>query len=129
MCCEDQITWAEPVSAQGHFGDDLRRCMSDHWACLGAQYEFLPRRGNRVTLAPEQDRHGIPVAPFSQSPGDNDRRLMTAAREAMESILKAAGPNEVITIARFAPCARPTSPDSVCPDGATELCHPWHRHA
>lgn len=98
------ITWAEHVSAQGHYGDDLRRYMSDypHWACLGALCEFLPRADNRVTLASEKDRHGMPVAHFSYSQGDNDRMLIQAATEVMESLLTAAGADEVITIDRFA---------------------------
>ena len=50
--------------------------MSDyvHWACLGALCEFLPQPDNRVTLAEEKDRHGLPVARFSYSQCDNDRR-------------------------------------------------------
>lgn len=98
------ITWAEHVSAQGHWGADLRRYMSDfpHWACLGALCEFLPLEGNRVTLAAEMDRHGLPVAKFSYSQCDNDRQLMIAAQSVMEKILTAAGADEVITINRFA---------------------------
>jgi choline dehydrogenase-like flavoprotein len=98
------ITWAEHVSAQGHFGADLRRYMSDyvHWACLGALCEFLPLPHNRVTLAAEKDSHGLPVANFSYTMGDNDRALMTAATAVMEDILKAAGADEVMTIQRFA---------------------------
>ncbi|GAB3083691.1 GMC family oxidoreductase [Pedococcus soli] len=98
------ITWAEHVSAQGHFGTDLRRYMSDypHWACLGALCEFLPRPDNRVTLSDERDRQGLPVAHFSYSQGDNDRMLLKAAGEVMESILRAAGAGEVITINRYA---------------------------
>jgi choline dehydrogenase-like flavoprotein len=78
--------------------------MSDypHWACLGALCEFLPLEGNRVTLAEETDRHGIPVARFSYSQCGNDRQLMSAAQEAMERILTAAGAEEVITINRYA---------------------------
>lgn len=98
------ITWAEHVAAQGHWGTDLRRYMSDypHWACLGALCEFLPLEGNRVTLAEETDRHGLPVARFSYSQCDNDRQLMDAAQGVMERILRAAGADEVITIKRFA---------------------------
>jgi choline dehydrogenase-like flavoprotein len=98
------ITWAEHVAAQGHWGGNLRRYMSDyvHWACLGALCEFLPRPGNRVTLADEKDRHGLPVARFSYSQGDNDKQLMNAARKVMEDILRAAGADEVITINRYA---------------------------
>jgi choline dehydrogenase-like flavoprotein len=98
------ITWAEHVAAQGHWGEDLRRRMSDyvHWACLGALCEFLPQADNRVTLSEEKDRHGLPVARFSYSQCDNDRRLVRAAQSVMEDILKAAGADEVITIDRYA---------------------------
>jgi choline dehydrogenase-like flavoprotein len=98
------ITWAEHVAAQGHWGANLRRYMSDyvHWSCLGALCEFLPRPENRVTLADEKDRHGLPVAKFSYSQGDNDKQLMRAAQTVMEDILHAAGAGEVITIQRYA---------------------------
>jgi choline dehydrogenase-like flavoprotein len=98
------ITWAEHVAAQGHWGRALREYMSDyvHWSCLGALCEFLPLAGNRVTLADEQDRHGLPVAQFSYSQCDNDKQLMGAARDVMERILRAAGADEVITINRYA---------------------------
>ncbi|MDQ0769271.1 choline dehydrogenase-like flavoprotein [Pseudarthrobacter defluvii] len=98
------ITWAEHVAAQGHWGAALRRYMSDypHWACLGALCEFLPLEGNRVTLADETDRNGIPVACFSYSQCGNDRQLMSAAQQVMERILTAAGAEEVITINRYA---------------------------
>ncbi|WP_154605240.1 GMC family oxidoreductase [Arthrobacter sp. AQ5-05] len=98
------ITWAEHVMAQGHWGPALRNYMSDyvHWACLGALCEFLPQAENRVTLANETDRHGLPVARFSYSQCENDRALMNAAQEKMELILTAAGADEVITIDRYA---------------------------
>jgi choline dehydrogenase-like flavoprotein len=98
------ITWAEHVAAQGHWGQALREYMSDyvHWSCLGALCELLPLPENRVTLADETDRLGLPVASFSYSRCDNDRRLMRAAQEVMESILRAAGADEVITIDRYA---------------------------
>jgi choline dehydrogenase-like flavoprotein len=98
------ITWAEHVAAQGHWGAALREYLSDyvHWACLGALCEFLPQPGNRVTLDEEQDRHGLPVARVSYSQCDNDRQLVTAARDVMERLLRAAGADEVITIERYA---------------------------
>ena len=98
------ITWAEHVAAQGHWGTALREYMSDyvHWSCLGALCEFLPRAENRVTLSDETDRHGLPVAHFSYSQGDNDKQLMKAAQSVMEDILHAAGADEVITIGRYA---------------------------
>ena len=98
------ITWAEHVAAQGHWGADLRNYMSDyvHWSCLGALCEFLAQSENRVTLADEKDRHGLPVANFSYSMCDNDTALMDAAQSVMEDILHAAGADEVMTIQRFA---------------------------
>ena len=98
------ITWAEHVAAQGHWGEPLREYMRDyvHWACLGALCELLPQPDNRVTLADEKDRHGLPVAHFSYSQCENDRQLVTAARSSMETILRAAGAEEVMTIERYA---------------------------
>jgi choline dehydrogenase-like flavoprotein len=98
------ITWAEHVCAQGHWGADLRAYMRDyvHWCCLGALCEFLPQAENRVTLAEEKDRNGLPVAQFAYSQCDNDRGLMTAAQDVMERLLQAAGASDVITIKRYA---------------------------
>jgi choline dehydrogenase-like flavoprotein len=98
------ITWAEHVAAQGHWGAPLREYMRDyvHWATLGALCEYLPQADNRVTLADEKDRHGLPVAHFSYSQCDNDRQLTKAATASMETILKAAGASEVMTIDRYA---------------------------
>lgn len=98
------ITWAEHVLAQGWWGARFRDYMSDyvHWATLGALCEFLPRRDNRVTLADEVDRNGLPVAHFAYSQCDNDRQLVAAATGVMEKILKAAGAEEVMTINRYA---------------------------
>jgi choline dehydrogenase-like flavoprotein len=98
------ITWAEHVSAQGHWGADLREYMSDyvHWSTLGALCEFLPQAENRVTLAEQTDRHGLPVAEFSYTQCDNDKALMRAAQTVMEDLLHAAGATEVMTIDRAA---------------------------
>jgi choline dehydrogenase-like flavoprotein len=98
------ITWAEHVAAQGHWGRSLREYISDyvHWSCLGALCEFLPLPDNRVTLAQEKDRYGLPVAHFSYSQCGNDRALTKAAQSVMEDLLHAAGADEVITINRYA---------------------------
>lgn len=98
------ITYAEHVVAQGHWGEVLRAYMRDyvHWAVLGALCEFLPRYENAVTLAEEKDRHGLPVANFSYTQGENDRKITKAAQQVMESILEAAGAEEVMTIERYA---------------------------
>ena len=98
------ITWSEHVVAQGHWGEVLREYMRDyvHWASLGALCEFLPEKDNRVTLADENDAHGLPVAHFSYSQTDNDRSLMKAATAVMVQILEASGAEETVTINRFA---------------------------
>ncbi|HUZ88268.1 MAG TPA: GMC family oxidoreductase [Candidatus Acidoferrales bacterium] len=98
------ITWAEHVVAEGHWGDVLREYMRDyvHWTTLGALCEFLPQPGNRVTLAAETDRHGLPVAHLSYSQCDNDRAQMKRAQDVMEQILRAAGATETVTIKRYA---------------------------
>ncbi len=98
------IAYAEHVAAQGHWGSVLREYMRDyvHWATIGALCEFLPQYDNHVSLAEQTDRHGLPVAKFSYSQCNNDRKLMTAARASMETILRAAGAEEVITIERYA---------------------------
>jgi len=98
------ITFAEHVAAQGHWGAVLREYMRDyvHWAALGALCEFLPRYENSVTLSDRTDRHGLPVAEFSYSQCDNDRRLLEAAQGTLETILEAAGAQEVMTINRYA---------------------------
>jgi choline dehydrogenase-like flavoprotein len=98
------ITWAEHVMAQGYWGPAFRNYMSDyvHWSCLGALCEFLPQADNRVTLAGEKDRNGIPVAHFSYSQCENDKQLVEAATDAMTRILRGAGADEVITIQRYA---------------------------
>ena len=98
------ITYAEHVTAQGHWGSALREYMRDyvHWATLGALCEYLPLPDNRVTLAEQKDRYGLPVAQFSYSQCDNDRALTKAATAVMEDILHAAGASETITIDRYA---------------------------
>ena len=98
------ITWAEHVVAEGHWGDVLREYMRDyiHWATIGVLCEFLPLADNRVTLADEHDRHGLPVAKFTYSQCDNDKALMQAGRDAMQRILEAAGAQDVVTIERYA---------------------------
>jgi choline dehydrogenase-like flavoprotein len=98
------ITWAEHVVAEGHWGSVFREYMRDyvHWATLGALCEFLPLADNRVTLSEEKDRYGLPVARFSYSQCDNDRKLIKAATKTMSEILDAAGAEDAVTIKRYA---------------------------
>jgi choline dehydrogenase-like flavoprotein len=98
------IVFAEHVVAQGHWGEPLREYMRDyvHWATFGALCEFLPLPDNRVTLADEVDRHGLPVANFSYTQCDNDKELVKAATRVMTDLHLAAGAEEAITIDRYA---------------------------
>ncbi|MGZ4125138.1 MAG: GMC family oxidoreductase [Actinomycetota bacterium] len=98
------IGWAEHVAAEGHWGAPLREYMRDyvHWSVLGVLCEFLPRAENRVTLAEEVDRRGMPVAHFAYSQGDNDRAMMKESVRVMTEILEAAGAQDTVTIERYA---------------------------
>jgi choline dehydrogenase-like flavoprotein len=98
------IAFAEHVTAEGHWGEPLREYMRDyvHWATYGALCELLPHADNRVTLADQTDRHGLPVAELSYSQSDNDRALIQAATGMMKDMHRAAGAEEVITIQRYA---------------------------
>jgi choline dehydrogenase-like flavoprotein len=98
------ITWSEHIVAEGHWGEVLREYMRDyvHWTSLGTLCEFLPLAHNRVTLAEEKDAHGLPVAHFSYSQCENDRKLMRAATQVMCEILDAAGAEDMVTINRYA---------------------------
>ncbi|WP_420093204.1 GMC family oxidoreductase [Mycolicibacterium sphagni] len=119
------ITWAEHVSAQGHWGKTLREYMRDyvHWATLGALCELLPQPDNRVTLADETDRHGLPVAHFAYSQCDNDRQLIDAATAVMQDILRAAGAEEVITIERYAHLVGGARMAACAQDGVVDAEH------
>jgi choline dehydrogenase-like flavoprotein len=98
------IVFAEHVTAQGHWGGVLREYMRDyvHWATFGALCELLPLADNRVTLAEQTDRNGIPVARVSYTKCENDEALIKAARQTMTEMHLAAGAEEAITIERYA---------------------------
>ena len=75
------ITWAEHVTAQGHWGEPLREYMRDyvHWATLGALCEFLPqarqpghpRRRNRP---PRPARRALLLQPMRQRQATDESR-------------------------------------------------------
>ena len=98
------IAWSEHVLAEGHWGLRLREYMRDynHWATAGVLCELLALPENRVTLASETDRHGMPIARLDYSLCDNDRRNIAFAREVIRDLLLAAGAEEVLTVDRFA---------------------------
>jgi choline dehydrogenase-like flavoprotein len=117
------IGWAEHVLADGHWGGALREYMRDynHWSTLGALCELLPRPGNRVTLADECDRHGLPVARLDYTQCDNDRASIAEAKRVLHGIWDAAGAQDVLTIDRYAHliggCRMGTDPETSVCDG------------
>jgi choline dehydrogenase-like flavoprotein len=98
------IAWAEHVLADGHWGHALREYMRDynHWFTLGVLSELLPHPDNRVTLADEEDRHGMPVARLDYTQSDNDRANIAFAKRTLHDIWEAAGAQDVLTIDRYA---------------------------
>jgi choline dehydrogenase-like flavoprotein len=112
------IGWAEHVVADGHWGKALRAYMRDynHWTVLGVLSELLPLPENRVTLADEKDRHGMPVARFDYSQCDNDRANTDYAKKTLQRILEAGGAQDMLTIDRYAHlvggCRMGTSPET-----------------
>ena len=98
------IVFAEHVAAQGHWGERAARVHARlrPLGHLRGPLRVPPSADNRVTLADETDRHGLPVADFSYTMCDNDRALAKAATEVMEDMHRAAGAEELITINRYA---------------------------
>lgn len=98
------IGWAEHVAAEGHWGGALREYMRDynHWTTIGVLNELLPSAENRVTLASEADHFGLPVAAFTHSLGENDKRNIEFSKRILSEILDAAGAQDVLTISRYA---------------------------
>jgi choline dehydrogenase-like flavoprotein len=98
------IAWAEHVLADGHWGQALREYMRDynHWYVLGVLCELLPRAENRVTLASEVDRNGLPVARLDYTQCENDRANIAFAKQTLRDVMEAAGAEDVLTIDRYA---------------------------
>jgi choline dehydrogenase-like flavoprotein len=112
------IGWAEHVLAGGHWGRALREYMRDynHWATVGVLNEFLAQPENRVTLAPEQDQYGLPIARFDYTLCDNDKANMAFSAKVIWDIVLASGAQDVLSIQRFAHliggCRMGTAPDN-----------------
>jgi choline dehydrogenase-like flavoprotein len=98
------IGWAEHVLAEGHWGETLREYMRDynHWTVLGMLAEFLPQPENRVTLADEADRNGMPVAQLNYNLCDNDKAIVEHARNVLAEIWDGAAAQDTLTIDRYA---------------------------
>lgn len=92
------------VAAKKAWGWGLRREMMDynHWASFGLLGEILPWPENRVTLAEERDRFGLPIAHVSFNLHENDKRLIKFATQKTTEVMHAAGATEVVHEARYA---------------------------
>jgi choline dehydrogenase-like flavoprotein len=74
----------------------------NHWTVIGSLCELLPQAENRVTLAATKDRYGLPVASFSYSLCENDKRNVAYATKIMDEIWDGAGAQDVLKIDRYA---------------------------
>ena len=90
--------------AKGAWGWGLRRVMMDynHWAAFGFLGEILPHADNRVRLADEKDRFGLPVAKVTFDLYDNDKKLIEFGKNKTMDVMWAAGAEEVVQEARYA---------------------------
>lgn len=92
------------IVAKGAWGWGLRRTMMDynHWAAFGLLGEILPWADNRVELAEEKDRFGLPVAKVTFNLHDNDKKLIAFGKQKTTDVMWAAGAQEVVQEARYA---------------------------
>ncbi|HEY5350611.1 MAG TPA: GMC family oxidoreductase [Candidatus Lustribacter sp.] len=92
------------MNAKGAWGWGLRRLMMDynHWAAFGVLGELIPCAENRVQLADEKDRFGLPVAKITFALGENDKKLREFAKDKTMDVMWAAGAQEVVQEARYA---------------------------
>ena len=69
--------------AKGAWGWGMRQVMMDynHWGAIALLGEILPWEDNRVELAEEKDRHGLPVAKVTFNLHDNDKKADRVRQE------------------------------------------------
>jgi choline dehydrogenase-like flavoprotein len=88
----------------------------NHWFTLGVLNELLPHAENRVTLAAETDRHGMPIARMDYTQSENDRANLAYAKHVLGTIWEAAGAQDTLTIDRYAHlvggCRMGTAPET-----------------
>jgi choline dehydrogenase-like flavoprotein len=79
------------------WGEPLRREMAkyNHQAGLKICGDVLPDERNRVTLAEEKDRFGLPIARATFSYGENDKKLIAHAIGSMRQCLELAGARDL----------------------------------
>lgn len=92
------------MTAKGAWGWGMRRVMMDynHWATFGLLGEILPWPDNRVEIAKDKDRFGLPVAKVTFNLHDNDKKLIEFGKNKTMEVMYAAGAEEVVQEARYA---------------------------
>ncbi|RYB06703.1 GMC family oxidoreductase [Lichenibacterium ramalinae] len=88
------IEWAKTMTtSRGIWGDELRLAMQDYNYQVGVKMvgECLPSENNRVELADQKDRYGLPVAKITFGWSENDKALIRHALDQMEMSMEAAG--------------------------------------
>jgi choline dehydrogenase-like flavoprotein len=88
------VAWSAVVSGSRKlWGEKLRREMEkyNHQAGLKIVGEVLPNENNRVSLAGEKDRFGLPIAQVTFSYGENDKELIRHSLGSMRQCLELAG--------------------------------------
>ncbi|HWG36971.1 MAG TPA: GMC family oxidoreductase [Terriglobales bacterium] len=90
--------------AKGAWGWGLRQVMMDsnHWGAIALLGEILPWEDNRVEIAEEKDRHGLPVAKVTFNLHENDKKLIEFGKRKVMEIMRAAGATEVVQEDRYA---------------------------
>jgi choline dehydrogenase-like flavoprotein len=86
--------WSDVVAGTRKlWGEPLRREMEkyNHQVGLKMVGEVLPSEHNRVTLADEKDRFGLPIARVTFSYGDNEKKMIAHALGFMRQSLEATG--------------------------------------
>jgi len=90
------------LAAKDVWGWGMRRVLMDynHWAAFGMLGEILPWPDNRVTLATDKDRFGLPVAKVTFSLHENDEKLIEFGKNKVIEVMQAAGALEVVQDAK-----------------------------
>jgi len=90
--------WATTLaSSRGIWGQELVDQMENYNHQVGLKIvgELQPQERNRVTLADEKDRFGLPIARVTYSLCDNDKRLIGHSMKFMRRALEAAGARDI----------------------------------
>jgi choline dehydrogenase-like flavoprotein len=92
------VAWSElVVGSRKLWGEALRREMEKYNHQVGFKMvgEVLPDERNRVSLAAEKDRLGLPIARVTFSYSDNDKKMIAHSLRFMGQSMEAVGVSEI----------------------------------